>query len=282
MCVASVTQLPQGTSAQGTAPSPGRGPTRRRPRGTQSSQGSAGQPGLVLGDFPAEGRSSRKTEAIGACRHTEDAARISDNERGAKRREPPLAPRRVRPSGPRGCQPHAEPGPPPAARSAARGPARPGPAARWLQEAEGGLSPPCAALRRRLPQLRANFCPAPGPPRPRHGGRPPPRRPRRSPPDDIVGLDVLRPGELAEDHLVALHHDLLLLRVVLPQHAQHVRHLRPKPPAAAAPLRPGPSSSRGRTPPPAARPRAARPERLSAAAPLGPGSRGAKGLTAVQ
>lgn len=60
------------------------------------------------------------------------------------------------------------------------------------------------------------------------------------PPNYIVGLHILGPGELAEDHFVSLHDNLLLLDVVLSQDAEHVRHL--PPPLAAA----GPGRSRRR------------------------------------
>lgn len=55
------------------------------------------------------------------------------------------------------------------------------------------------------------------------------------PPNYIVGLHILGPGELAEDHFVSLHHNLLLLDVVLSQDAEHVRHLPPPSPPPPAP-----------------------------------------------
>lgn len=45
------------------------------------------------------------------------------------------------------------------------------------------------------------------------------------PPDDVVGLDILRPGELAEDHLISFGDDFLFLDVVLTEDAQNIRHL---------------------------------------------------------
>lgn len=51
------------------------------------------------------------------------------------------------------------------------------------------------------------------------------RRRHHSPPDNIVGLDVLRPRKLSEYNFISLDVNFLLLDVVLTQNAQHVRHL---------------------------------------------------------
>ena len=81
--------------------------------------------------------------------------------------------------------------------------------------------------------------------------RPPAPAAPDSPPNHVVGLHILGPGELAEDHFVPFHHNLLLLNVVLSQDAEHVRHLRPprcRPPRAPPPPRPPPSSPVASTP----------------------------------
>eukprot|EP00069_Balaena_mysticetus_P015093 bmy_09066T0 len=84
------------------------------------------------------------------------------------------------------------------------------------------------------------------------GARGRPTLPRRPPPPGPgrAGLTP-KPRELAEDHFVPFHHNLLLLNVVLSQDAEHVRHLRPprcRPPRAPPPPRPPPSSPVASTP----------------------------------
>lgn len=44
------------------------------------------------------------------------------------------------------------------------------------------------------------------------------------PPYYVVGLDILRPGELPKDDLVAFSDDFFFLHVVLSENTQHVRH----------------------------------------------------------
>lgn len=46
----------------------------------------------------------------------------------------------------------------------------------------------------------------------------------RSPVSQVVGLDVLRPGELAEYDLVLAFDYLLLVDIILPQQTQRIRH----------------------------------------------------------
>lgn len=45
------------------------------------------------------------------------------------------------------------------------------------------------------------------------------------PPDDVVGLDILRPGELPKYHLIPFGDDFFFLEVVLTENTQHIRHL---------------------------------------------------------
>lgn len=49
-------------------------------------------------------------------------------------------------------------------------------------------------------------------------------RNKRSPVGQIIGLDVLRPGELAEYDLILALDYLLLIDIVLPQQTQRIRH----------------------------------------------------------